>query len=115
MKVRIVKIYEDQNDPAFIFIEADIFKSKHQPIPDERIINRLQKKDAYASSSPAKTLKNNNLIIPIEQDELIIDENIDLSDFPMHLLSTSLKNKIIFVKLVNCNIFSPLGNPITLF
>jgi len=80
MKVRIVKIYEDQNDPAFIFIEADIFKSKHQPIPDERIINRLQKKDAYASSSPAKTLKNNNLIIPIEQDELIIDENIDLSD-----------------------------------
>ena len=80
MKVRIVKIYEDQNDPAFIFIEADIFKSKHQPIPDERIINRLQKKDAYAKSSPAKTLKNNNLIIPIEQDELIIDENIDLSD-----------------------------------
>jgi hypothetical protein len=80
MKVRIVKIYEDQNDPAFIFIEADIFKSKHQPIPDERIINRLQKKDAYAKSSPAKTLKNNNLIIPIEQDEMIIDENIDLSD-----------------------------------
>jgi hypothetical protein len=80
MKVRIVKIYEDQNDPAFIFIEADIFKSKHQPAPDERITNRIQKKDAYAKSSPAKTLKNNNLIIPIEQDELIIDENIDLSD-----------------------------------
>ena len=81
MKVRIVKIYEDPKDTTYIFIEVDIFKSKHQPEPDERITNRIQKKDAYAKSSPAKTLKNNNLLIPIEQDEMFMDENIDLGVF----------------------------------
>jgi hypothetical protein len=57
MKVRIVKIYDDPNDDAFIFIEADIFKSKHQPDPDERIVNRIEKKEAYAKSSQLKHLK----------------------------------------------------------
>lgn len=81
MKVRIVKIYDDPNDPAFIFIEADIFKSKHQPAPDERIINRIQKKDAYAKSSPAKTLKNNNLIYYEVNDDLLTgEENFDLNN-----------------------------------
>lgn len=78
MKVRIVKIYDDPSDPAFIFIEADIFKSKHQPAPDERITNRIQKKDAYAKSSPAKTLKNNNLIYVAQPfvEDLVLDENL---------------------------------------
>jgi hypothetical protein len=80
MKVRIVKIYEDPNDPTYIFIEADIFKSKHQPEPDERITNRIQKKDAYAKSSPAKTLKNNNLIIHVEQT-IVLDDFSDLGVF----------------------------------
>lgn len=100
MKVRIVKIYEDPNDPAYIFIEADIFKSKHQPSPDERIINRIQKKDAYAKSSPAKTLKNNNLIY-VEQSDVFLDENInDLGVFNYSYLYFYMLIQNFFLRLL---------------
>lgn len=56
MKIRIVKIYEDDQDSSYLYIVADLFKSKHQPTPDERIINRIKKDHVY-KSSPAKAIK----------------------------------------------------------
>jgi len=72
MKIRIVKIYEDDQDPSYIYIVADLFKSKHQPNADERIVNRIKKDYAY-KSSPAKAVKKEPVIeqpIEIELQDL---------------------------------------------
>jgi len=74
MKIRVVKIYEDQDDPDYIFVEADIFKSKHQPSPDDRVINRIEKKQAYHCGSPAKKIKP----MPYNQEEDIENNIIEI-------------------------------------
>lgn len=67
MKIRIVKIYEDENDTDYIFIEADLYKSKHQPLPDKRVINRVKKEEAY-KKSPAKSVKDKEYISSMDME-----------------------------------------------
>jgi hypothetical protein len=69
MKIRIVKIYEDDEDPSYIYIVADLFKSKHQPNPDERIVNRIKKDHAY-KNTPARSIRK----------EVLIEQSIEIQD-----------------------------------
>jgi hypothetical protein len=47
MKLRFIKRYVDDSDPNFLIVEADVFKSKHQPEPDERVKLRVPLGNAY--------------------------------------------------------------------
>ncbi len=92
MKIRIIKIYEDQNDPDYIFVEADVFKSKHQPSPDDRVINRIQKKQAYYKGSPAKKINPSQ---NLNQEPLIeVDPNLSVFNFSYLYFYMLLQNLI---------------------
>jgi len=47
MKLRFIKRYVDESDPNFLIVEADVFKSKHQPEPDDRVKLRVPIENAY--------------------------------------------------------------------
>lgn len=75
MKLRFINRYVDESDPGILILEADVFKSKHQPKPDERVKLRVPIENAYVKKeikAKAKTEKTEEEIqvpqIPIEID-----------------------------------------------
>jgi hypothetical protein len=73
MKLRFIKRYVDESDPNFLIVEADVFKSKHQPEPDDRVKLRVPIENAYIKKeireqAKVKTEELEEIDVPIEMD-----------------------------------------------
>jgi hypothetical protein len=80
MKLRFIKKYIDENDPSILVIEADVFKSKHQPDPDERVLLRVPVESGYTK----KELKE-QASQPIVEEQ--IPEEIDFENLGVYNVS----------------------------
>jgi len=68
MKLRFIKRYVDESDPNFLIVEADVFKSKHQPEPDDRVKLRVPIENAYIKKEIIEQAKVFNKIDDLPEE-----------------------------------------------
>lgn len=84
MKLRFIKKYIDESDPSILVIEADVFKSKHQPDPDERVLLRVPVESGYTK----KELKGQASQNVAEGDEILdLPEEVDFNNLGVYNVS----------------------------
>jgi len=79
MKLRFIKKYIDESDPSILVIEADVFKSKHQPTPDERVCLRVPVETGYTKKGLKEQVSN-----PMGEE---IPEEIDFENLGVYNIS----------------------------
>jgi len=80
MKLRFIKKYIDENDPSILVIEADVFKSKHQPDPDERVLLRVPVESRYTKKELKEQVNQ-----PVGEEQ--IPEEIDFENLGVYNVS----------------------------
>lgn len=83
MKIRIVNTYSDETNPEFLIVEVDVFKSKHQPLADNRKVLKIKKDDYYQNKKT--TLKKNTETPQPSDIEIEIPDFENLGVFNMSL------------------------------
>lgn len=81
MKLRFIKRYIDESNPSVLIVEADVFKSKHQPEPDERVKLRVPIENAYVK----KDIKEQVKVFKDEED--ILPEEVDFEELGVYNVS----------------------------
>ncbi len=82
MKLRFIKRYVDESDPNVLILEADVFKSKHQPEPDERVKLRIPIENAYVK----KDIKEQAMVFKSEELD-ILPEEVDFEELGVYNVS----------------------------
>lgn len=82
MKLRFIKRYVDESDPNVLILEADVFKSKHQPEPDERVKLRIPIENAYVK----KDIKEQVMVFKSEELD-ILPEEVDFEELGVYNVS----------------------------
>jgi hypothetical protein len=82
MKLRFIKRYVDESDPNVLILEADVFKSKHQPEPDERVKLRIPIENAYIK----KDIKEQAIVSKSSELD-ILPEEVNFDDLGVYNVS----------------------------
>ena len=82
MKLRFIKRYVDESDPNVLILEADVFKSKHQPEPDDRVKLRVPIENAYVK----KEIKEKVMVFKREELE-VLPEEVNFEDLGVYNVS----------------------------
>jgi len=82
MKLRFIKRYIDESDPNILIVEADLYKSKHQPEPDERVKLRVPVGDAYVKKEIKNQVRSQE-----EEDLDFLPEEINFDDLGVYNVS----------------------------
>ena len=82
MKLRFIKRYVDESDPNVLILGADVFKSKHQPEPDERVKLRVPIENAYVK----KDIKEQAMVFKSEELD-ILPEEVDFEELGVYNVS----------------------------
>lgn len=82
MKLRFIKRYVDESDPNVLILEADVFKSKHQPEPDERVKLRIPIENAYVK----KEIKEQAIVSKSSELDILPDE-VNFDDLGVYNVS----------------------------
>lgn len=82
MKLRFIKRYVDESDPNVLILEADVFKSKHQPEPDERVKLRIPIENAYVK----KDIKEQAMVFKSEELD-ILPEDVNFEELGVYNVS----------------------------
>lgn len=82
MKLRFIKRYVDESDPNVLILEADVFKSKHQPEPDERVKLRVPIENAYVK----KDIKEQAMVFKSEELD-ILPEDVNFEELGVYNVS----------------------------
>jgi hypothetical protein len=83
MKLRFIKRYVDESDPNVLILEADVFKSKHQPEPDERVKLRIPIENAYVK----KEIKEQAMVFNKIEDVEMLPEEVNFEELGVYNVS----------------------------